>query len=373
MAVADQPLTSYSDTTPHKKVISDYIDNIDPRDTPVVKYFGLSNSPGKFRLVNWPSTTVYWLQDTLAILTDTLAASCTSNATTLSVTDGSLHHVGDVYKIDLEYVWISSISTNTLTVTRNHGGTQASHANAATITRITTARLDGADGSYDRAVSDITQGFNYTQIFQDDLQVARTLNEMSQYGIVREFDYQAAKKFEEQMILMEKTFFEGQRQAGSATRGRAMGGIKTYVTTNTASLSGAALTQQDLEDRVMAIWEQGGNPNLIICNGWVKRKLSSFFEDSVRTERSEQRGGVVITHIDTEFGPFEILMSRWCPKDELYIVESDYVGFMAFRPFFQEPLAQTGDSQKGQILGEYTLVFKNDKAHGYISSISTSS
>jgi hypothetical protein len=34
-------------------------------------------------------------------------------------------------------------------------------------------------------------------------------------------------------------------------------------------------------------------------------------------------------------------------------------------------LAKTGDSVKGQVVGEYGLVVKNDKAHSYIYGIST--
>jgi len=56
MAVSDQPKTTYSDTTAQKRVIADLIDIIDPRDTPVVSYFGLDGDSGKFRLVNWPGT-----------------------------------------------------------------------------------------------------------------------------------------------------------------------------------------------------------------------------------------------------------------------------------------------------------------------------
>lgn len=61
MAISAAPITSYSDTTAHKKVISDLISIIDPVDTPVVAYFGLDGGPGRFEMVNWPSTKVSWL------------------------------------------------------------------------------------------------------------------------------------------------------------------------------------------------------------------------------------------------------------------------------------------------------------------------
>lgn len=375
MAVSDQPKTTYSDTDPQKRVIADLIDIIDPRDTPVVSYFGLDGDPGKFRLVNWPGVKVEWLEDTLAALTDTLGASCTSNATSLSVTDGSLHKAGDIIEIDSEMMWVSDVSatSNKLTVTRNYGGTQATHASAATITLINHARLEGADADYDRAFADITAPYNYTQIFQDDVKVSRTQNRISQYGMAEEFDYQAAKKIPEMSRLIERAFFRGQRKSGSATAPRAFGGLETFATNNTKSGASAALVQKDLEDLVQDCWTDGGAPDLIICNSWVKRKISGFYADSVRTTRDETRGGVTISEVETEFGVLKVLMTRWCPSTKLYIVESQYIGFVAFDPFFQEPLDKTGDSVKGQVVGEYTLVVKNGKAHGYMKSISTTS
>jgi hypothetical protein len=128
-----------------------------------------------------------------------------------------------------------------------------------------------------------------------------------------------------------------------------------------------------LEDKIQSAWEYGGMPDLIVCNGWVKRKISSFYAGAVRTTRTEGTGGVVIDNIETEFGTLGMLMSRWCPSDELYVLSSEYVGILPFDPFFDEPLAKDGDYEKGHIVGEYGFVLKNEKAHAHITSISTSS
>jgi len=371
MAVIDQPKTTYGDTTPHRRAISDVIDIISPDEIPVVKYFGLDGDPGKFRIVNFPSTKVEWLEDELATLVCALNGSITSNATTITVVDASKFKSGDIVEIDAEMMWVSSMSGEVLTVTRNFGGTQATHSDAAVVTIINAARLEGADADYERAFSDITAPYNYTQIFSDDVKVTRSQDKISQWGLTEEFDYQAAKRVPELSRLIEKAFFRGQRKAGSATTPRAFGGLETFITDNTVNLSSAALTRKDLEDAVQSAWEDGGAPDLVICNAWVKRKITGFYEAAVRTGRDESRGGVTITEVETEFGVLNVLMSRWCPSSRLYIVESQYVGFLAFDPFFQEELAKTGDSVKGEVVGEYTLVAKNDKAHAYIYGIST--
>lgn len=256
-------------------------------------------------------------------------------------------------------------------MTRNYGGTQATHADTATVTLINHARLEGADADYKRAFSDITAPYNYTQILQDDVKVSRTQNKISQYGITEEFDYQAAKKVQEMLRLINKGFYRGQRKAGSATTPRAFGGAETFITDNTSSMSDGALTQKALEDAIASAWEDGGQPDVIFCNSWVKRKITSFYAPNVRTTRDESRGGVTISEVETEFGVINLVMDRWCPSTKLYVVESQYVGFLAYEPFFQEELAKVGDSVRGQVVGEYTMVVKNDKAHALIKSISS--
>ena len=371
MAAADQPLTSYSDTTPHKKVITDYIDILSPSDIPMVKYFGLSGDPGKFQMVNWPGTIAYWLESTLPAMTDTVGTSIASNGTSIQVTDGSLHHVGDVLLQGSEQMWVSAVSTNTLTITRAYSGTATSIAASATLTRVSNARLEGADASFDRGVSDIVTEVNYTQIFQDDLQISATSQLVQQYGISDYFDMEAQAKMKDLLILMEKSFFTGQAKAGSATTPRAFGGLDTYIADNTAAVS-AALTEKDIHDLLNSIYADGGQANLLVCNSWVKRKINAMYEGFIRTTRAEHAGGALISQLDTDFGTVEVLMDRWCATNKLYALDTSRIGFMEFRPFMQEPLAKTGDSIKGQIVGEYTLVVQSDKAHGYLTSISTS-
>ena len=374
MAVSDQPKGSYSDTTPAKRAITDWISLISPEDCPMVARFGLSGGQSKFRIVNWPSTKVEWLEDTLADMTDTLNGSITSNATTITVDDGSLHHVGDVVEMDSEHAWVSAISSEVLTVTRAFNGTTgATHADAAVVTRITNARLEGADASYDRAFSDITAGYNYTQIFQEDVYVTRTQEKLSQYGLGGEFDYQAEKKIPEMSILIEKAFFKGGRNVGSATTPRTFGGLNAFITTNTLSLAGAALTRKNIDDKVESCWDAGGRPSLLVCGSRVKRKINDLFDGYVRTERDESRGGIEISVLETEGGTVNVVKDRWAPADRLYILDEEHIGFMEYDAFFQEPLGKTGDNFKGQVIGEYGLVVRQQTAHAMLTSISTTS
>lgn len=381
--------------TPQKRAIADLIDIIDPMDVPVLKYFGIGDSGAggmskvsQFRIQNWPSTRVEWLEDTMAPLTTTITASmAATNATaTLAIVAGNANYLrpGHVIKIDDERLLVRIVSSDSATVTRMWGGTatnvntSASHAASAVVEIVGNARDEGDESDAD-FTTQVAAPYNYTQIFQAEVKVSRTQNKISQFGISAEYDYHVQKRFKEQVRLLEKTLFDGARNAGTNQTAsntldpRAMGGFRTFITDNTASLSSGPLTQKDLEDQIMACWSDGGNPDLIICNGWVKRKISSFYAPYVRTVRTEATGGVTIDQVETEFGTLNILMSRWCPSSQLYVVSSEYVGILPYDEFFDEPLAKTGDYERGQVVGEYTLVVKNDKAHARIMSISTTS
>ncbi len=381
--------------TPQKRAIADLIDIIDPMDVPVLKYFGIGDSGAggmskvqQFRIQNWPSTRVEWLEDTMAPLTTTITASmAATNATaTLAIVAGNANYLrpGHVIKIDDERLLVRIVSSDSATVTRMWGGTatnvntSASHAASAVVEIVGNARDEGDESDAD-FTTQVAAPYNYTQIFQAEVKVSRTQNKISQFGISAEYDYHVQKRFKEQLRLLEKTLFDGARNAGTNQTAsntldpRAMGGFRTFITDNTASLSSGPLTQKDLEDQIQACWTDGGNPDLIICNGWVKRKISSFYAPYVRTVRTEATGGVTIDQVETEFGTLNILMSRWCPSSQLYVVSSEFVGVLPYEEFFDEPLAKTGDYERGQVVGEYTFVVKNDKAHARIMSISTTS
>jgi len=139
--------TTYVGTVPQKRVVSDRIINTDPMEIPLVSALGL-NGESKFKFVNAPGKIYEWLMDAYSATTDVVVSglAADSTTTTYSATDGSLFQPGDVILAELEYIWVASVSGNTVTIVRNYGGTQATHANATTAYLVSRARLEGATG-----------------------------------------------------------------------------------------------------------------------------------------------------------------------------------------------------------------------------------
>ena len=66
-----------------------------------------------------------------------------------------------------------------------------------------------------------------------------------------------------------------------------------------------------------------------------------------------------------------MVMDRWCPVTEAYILESGKVGFYTLRSFEMKELSRAGDSLKGEVVGEISLLVANEEAHGKITGITT--
>jgi len=380
-------ITSYSDTGAHKRVVTDYIEIGDPRDTPLLRYLGLNNQK-KFRFVNWPGGIgkIEWLEDSMPPTSDQLAEALDSSETGVDVDNAGRFHVGDVIQVagSDEQMWVSAITAPTLTVTRGYGGTTATtHADNAIVHIRSNARLEGAV-STDGYRTDISAPFNYFQIMHEEIKVSGSAEKMNQYGISSEYEYQLMKIMGGEgggdgkmgnagklTIQLEKTAFYGKRLPGSATTPRAMGGLDHYITSNVTAMASAELTQRKFENSMQAAWEFGGKPGLAVVNAYAKRKIDSWYTGQIRTERRENVGGMTIDTIHTNFGDVDMLMDRWCPVDKMYILDTGKVGWCTLRPFTEEKLAKDGDYTRGQVIGEYTFVVCEESHHAIISGFST--
>ena len=375
MANVASPLNTYSDTTPQKRAITDVISLIDPSDAPFIDAMGgLDGASSKFRFANTPSTVVEWLEDTLIGLTGTLNGSIASNTTGVTLVDSLNVQPGHIVRVDSEEMWVSAVNTSThvATVTRNFGGTQASHADSASVAIIGMARLEGAD-SDSVGFTDKTVGSNYTQIFQQEVKVSRSQQQRTQYGVTDELAYQIDKVIPQKMREIEQHAlqFAGAAKAGSATTPRTMGGLKHFITTN--KVSGATLAQSQFESLTKLIYAAGGEGTLYaFLSPTNMQKVKNFYDSTtvLRVDRSETTVGMNITQIETPFATVNLVMDRWCQDTVIPIVSASHVGFLTYYPFTQEPLAKAGDYERAEVVGEFTLCVRQQTAHGLLTAVS---
>jgi len=373
MASLTSPITTYSDTTTQKRVITDVISLIDPSDAPMIEALGgLDGASSKFQFVNKPGKVVEWLEDTLISLTGNLSVSADGAITALTASDADNFQEGDIILIDSEYMWVSlnAPATEVITVTRAFQGATATHAASAAITKVGQARLEGAE-SDDIGFTDKTSGSNYTQILHQEVKATRTAQSISQYGISDEMAYQGNKAIPSLMRLLERHFFYNTAaKAGSATTPRTMGGYQAFVTNN--KVAGGSLAQSQFETAIMSAYADGGSgPWDAFCAPVNLQKIKNFYDSSLflRVDRSEDTVGMVIETIVTPYGRVNLVLDRWAKTTEIPLIDPKHAGFLTFYPFTQEPLAKSGDYDKSEVVGEFTLCIRQDAAHAVLTAV----
>lgn len=372
---------TYTDSNLKKTIVSDALEMIDWTEAPLLKLLGTSNE-SKFG-ISQMGTKIEWIEDTMSPRSGLTAEDMTTTETDLDLAtgQGSYLHKGDIIRIGTELMQIVSVSTDTATVIRAVNGdrtTGSASTTGATWTLVSNAAIEGAD-TVTGHTTNVSRPYNYSQILSEGVKVTETeLVDPKWAGEINTMTRNLSKlmgeggKAGKLPIELEGTFTSNARYVGTSSASRLMGGFDTFVTTNTTALANAALTQKNIEDSIVQCFEAGGSPDTIIVPQWAKRKISSFYKASVRTERSETRGGSYITTVDTDLvQDIEVMYWRWCPSDTLYIIEKQYMGWVTLRPFAIYDRASVGDYQLKDVLGEYSFVVRNEKAHAKISGFST--
>ena len=370
-------LQSYENTDPNKIMVTDRILQTNPLK--IVPYARLGTNVGKFAFTNMDGKSYRWLEDTYVPEASTLAAVCgvvtNTDATSMTMTNSTFAQAGDLVKVDDEIMWISAMSSATATVVRARDGTTSvTHAAASVVTRVGRARIDGDDAD-SSPQTEVTTSTNYTQILQRTINIARTKQKMAQYGISDPMGYEIDKKMNELLMDLCKVPYYGYRNAGTSSAARAAGGFRQFITTNSTDVSSAALTRDHIDDQLQTIHAAGGDPDLILCGAHSQRKINSFYEGFIETERSEELGGSMIKKLMNPItgSIIDVIVDLHCPTDEMWILESDKISYYAFDPFFYEDLAKTGDAWLGEVVGEYGFVVAANAHHAMLDGISTSS
>jgi hypothetical protein len=86
---------------------------------------------------------------------------------------------------------------------------------------------------------------------------------------------------------------------------------------------------------------------------------------------NDMLGMAAITRVQTQYGSLSIVMDRFAPLSKAWILDSGKVGMYTLRPFATHDLAVTGDSEKGEVVGEFSALVAHDKAHGLIYGVTS--
>jgi hypothetical protein len=363
--------------------IADAVFMIDWTEAPLLNILGFGpENVRKFELVNFPSTKIEWIEDTMSPYTTTMDESGFDDSETdltVAAGTGAYFRQGDIISVESEYMLVSAVSTDTLTIVRGYGSTTAAaHTTGNTVTLLTRAMPEGANATTGHSTT-TTQPYNYSQIISEAAQATKTAIAIKKYGVEDEMDYQVGKLFANSgqagklAQFLQRTFYYGKRVQRTASAYGSMGGFGAFVTTNVANLASASLQRSDIHTKIRQIRDAGGMCTHVITGSWGLEKINGMYEGMIRTTRDETRGGSEITMIKTPHGEVEVVYDWMAPAGYMYFINAEKVGWLPVRPFEAGKIAEQGDYYLTDVVGEYTLAIANEKSHGLIYGFSTTS
>ena len=285
--------------------------------------------------------------------------------------------------------FISGISRNSATATSHEWQTD-SLATAVS----NNAVIEGEDATTTAAIASVRLG-NYTQISDKVPRVTRTQRQIDSAGRGDELDYQIMKSAKELKRDMESTLLANKAKAvGSESVARECAGVESWIADNVdLGVGGVAPTgdgtdaltpgtnrafaESQLQGVLASIWDEGGEPDTIMVGSVVKQAMSGLVNGGAAGTAQRVVDGnakTVTSAIDiyvSDFGSLAVVPNRFQVQTSMLVLQMDMWCMSTLAEFQETPLAKTGDSDRVQLLSEYTLEAKNAKSSGIIAALTS--
>jgi hypothetical protein len=348
-----------------KQSVADELLLLNQHQTPLLNMLGFAEAVTQ--------TNHNWYEDEMIADETKVNGAKLNTDTSIVVVDGSIFRANDVIKIGDELLKVTAVSTNTLTVVRGYASTTA--AAVADQAKVEFQFSEGVEGADARAAryKARAQKSNKTQIFDDTIQLSGTAEAVTQYGIGDLYEYEKQKKQLELALQLEKALINGVAYENGNVR--QMNGVRSFIQSNVTDAAAAAVSGTLLNDSLQAIYEKGGFASggnyKILVPAKQKRAISAFDNNKLFITQAENTRGQVVDHFVSDFGQFEISLNNNLAANELMIVDTNRMAIrpLVTREFFHRYMGQQGDYVTGTLVGEYTLEFKQEKAHARIKNL----
>ena len=254
------------------------------------------------------------------------------------------------------------------------------------------AVIEGDDATTD-AGNPTTRLTNLTQISDKVARVSGTGRAVNTAGRSDELDYQLLLKGRELKRDVETAICDNKAKvAGNDTLARQCAGIPAYIVTNISEASDAttaaglgadahtdgtarAFTEDQLKSVLKLCFDNGGNPDVLMTGAFNRQIASSFSAGSTNVQRAEDPTlHKTFSIYESDFGELKMIPNRFMEARTALALDMDmvHVGFLSGRNMVTTDLAKTGDSDRKQILCEFTVQVDNENAHGAVYDLTVS-
>jgi hypothetical protein len=231
------------------------------------------------------------------------------------------------------------------------------------------AYVEGVDATYpDR--TDPTRLFNYCQIMRIGYEVTDTERAVNTAGFNDRYSYEGTKALKEWKNDAELAILRGSLACGSGSGARQLKGIKNWLADGNYTIaSGVSLSESLLNDRLQDVWNDGVEVNALYVPMYMKRKISGFTAGATKNVNITDRR--LVNSVDVYEADAAKLVKLFAHRyvtitgDTNYDVvgvNEDYFKVAYLRKPFTRELSKTGDSTKGEVVGEMTVECLHENA-----------
>ena len=272
---------------------------------------------------------------------------------------------------------------------------------------LTNAVIDGADAGTSDHVTGLRVG-NHHQISDKVVKVSYRADASDTIGRSKELSYQLMRRQQELRRDVEAIALSNQASVADtgAAAGKAgslmswiasnadvvgtVGGFNTTTKLTVAVTVGArrALTETLIRDTVEDVYNDGGDPTVLMAIPGMIRKISEYlFTSSARvatlmsdqgksSEAATALGAVNV--FVTDFGTLKLVPNRLqqayvdsgaAACSTVYVLDPEYLSLCYLKGYRTDVLAKTGLAENRQMSVDWSLIVNNEKAHGMVTEV----
>jgi hypothetical protein len=313
--------------------------------------------------------------------------------------------IGNREDLEDKIYLISPTETPFLSMAKRGSASNTTHEwqrDSLTAANTANAAIEGDDAANGTSTP-TTRLKNFTQISTKYAIVAGTQNAVNTAGRAREMAYQLMKRSAECKRDMESILTGNHASsAGGAGTARQLAGAESWLSINkTSQGTGTAQTSlgfvtstglvsapvdstvagtftvANLKTVIRECWTNGGDPKVIMVGPFNKQLVSGFtgiatlYRETSATAQGTRIIGAADVYV-SDFGEHRVVPNRFQRDSVALVLDMDYWAVHYLRKFQQHEIAKTGDSDKRQIVTEYTLVCRSELASGKVTDCTTS-
>ena len=219
------------------------------------------------------------------------------------------------------------------------------------------------DGEYTRRT--VGSAYNHTQIIRKDLGISnsalatKTIDQVEN-SIARQTEF-ALQEIDRDMNRQAIWGIRTERDEANDVFGEA-GGLYNFATALAVDASGGRLTSKLVNDAVMKVTEEGGNPTALYCTPDQARVLANEYKNNITVMRDDKARGVYVAVVVNEANGqnIEIIGDPDFNDADAWLCDDDCFALSWMRPVGDtDSTPPDADGISRKMVGEFTLEFHN--------------